>query len=132
MAPVDPYTKTNLRELPNAAEQFGVEGMEARFARTPLGSEKSGVSLQRIAPNERQRFGHRHADQEETYVVVSGSGRVKLEDEVVDLRQWDALRVRAGTMRCFEGGPDGLEYVAFGAGRGGREECEVVPGWWSD
>ena len=126
------YTKTNLKELPNAAERFGVEGMETRFARTELGSEKSGVSLQRIAPNTRQGFGHRHTEQEETYVVVSGSGRVKLADEVVELREWDALRVSPATMRCFEGGPDGLVYVAFGAGPGGREESELVPGWWSD
>ena len=126
------YTKTNLRELPNAAERFGIPDMETHFARTELGSERSGVSLQRFGPNTRQAFGHRHADQEETYVVVSGSGRVKLEDEIVELRPWDALRVSKDTMRCFEGGPEGLEYVAFGAGEGGREESEIVPGWWSD
>ncbi|MBW3592313.1 MAG: hypothetical protein KY396_01320 [Actinobacteria bacterium] len=125
------YTKANLEELPNAAEAFAIKGMETRFARTELGSEKSGVSLQRIARGTRQAFGHRHREQEETYVVVSGSGRVKLEDEIVDLRRWDALRVSAETTRCFEAGRDGLEYVAFGAGPGGREESELVPGWWS-
>jgi len=126
------YTKTNLRELPNAAERFGVDGLETRFGRKELRAERSGVSLIRVAANTRAPFGHRHREQEETYVVVAGSGRVKLEDEIVELRQWDAIRVSAGTMRCFEGGPDGIEYVAFGAGAGGREESEIVPGWWSE
>jgi mannose-6-phosphate isomerase-like protein (cupin superfamily) len=126
------YTKTNLRELENAAEQFGIEGMEARFARTPLACERSGVSLQRIAPNRRQPFGHRHADQEEIYVVLAGSGRAKLDDEVVPLRQWDAVRISKETMRCLEAGPDGLEFIAYGAGKRTPEESEVVPGWWAE
>ena len=126
------YTKTNLKHVENAAEQYGIEGMEARFARNVLDAERSGLSLQRIAPNARQPFGHHHTEQEEIYVVLAGSGRVKLDDEVVALDEWDALRVAPETMRCFEGGPDGLRFLAFGAGRGGREESEIVPGWWVD
>lgn len=126
------FTKTNLRELPNAAEQYGIEGMEARFARTALTCERSGLSLQRIAPNTRQPFGHRHADQEETYVVVAGSGHAKLGDEVVPLRPWDAVRISKETMRCLEAGPDGLEFIAFGAGERTPDEAQIVPGWWGD
>src|SRR5947207_12874767 len=90
--------------------------MEARFARKPLEAERSGISYQRLAPGFRGPFGHRHAEQEETYVVVSGGGRVKLEDGVHELRQWDALRVAPRTGRGFEAGPNGMELLVFGAG----------------
>ena len=75
----------NLRELPDAASRFGVEGLEARFARKALGSEVTGLSLQRLAPGARVPFGHRHREQEETYVVLHGSGRIRLGDEVREL-----------------------------------------------
>ncbi|HSK17221.1 MAG TPA: cupin domain-containing protein [Gaiellaceae bacterium] len=124
------YSVENLKEIEDSAVAFGLSpDVEARFARAPLGAERSGVSFQRLAPGVRQSFGHRHADQEETYVVLAGAGRVKLGDEVVDLRPWDALRVSPDVMRCFEAGPDGLELLAFGAGEAG--EAEVVPGWWA-
>jgi mannose-6-phosphate isomerase-like protein (cupin superfamily) len=77
-------------------------------------------------------FGHRHKQEEETYVVVSGSGRVKLDDEIVELEQWDAVRVASGTMRCFEAGPDGAEIIAFGALGLGADDVEMTQGWWSD
>jgi mannose-6-phosphate isomerase-like protein (cupin superfamily) len=85
-----------------------------------------------MKPNQRQPFGHRDEQEEELYVVVAGSGRVKLDDEVVELRQWDALRVAPETMRSFEGGPDGLEFVAFGARGLGMDDVEATPGWSSD
>ncbi len=79
----------------------------------------------------RQAFGHRHREQEETYVVVGGSGRVKLEDDVVELAPWDAVRVAPQTMRCFEAGPDGMEFLAFGA-HTSADDVEMVPGWWPE
>ncbi len=128
---VSAYTKLNLRELENSAEKAGLaSAMEARFARGPLGCERSGLSLQRIAPNERQPWGHRHHDSEEIYVVVEGSGRASLDGEVVELRRWDAVRVAPSTMRAFEAGPDGLEFLAFGAGTSGLADVEAEPGWW--
>jgi mannose-6-phosphate isomerase-like protein (cupin superfamily) len=125
------YTVANLKEVENSAERFGLApAVEARFARTTLAAERTGVSYQRLAPNARYPFGHRHADQEEIYVVLSGTGRVKLDDEVVDLRAWDAVRVAPETSRCFEAGPEGMEFLAFGEHT--EQSAEMLPGWWSD
>ena len=125
------YKIQNLKELDDSAVKFGLSpDMEARFGRGPLGAERSGISYQRLAPNFRHPFGHRHEAQEETYVVVGGSGRVKLEDEVRELRQWDALRVAPQTGRGFEAGPEGLELLVFGAGASG--DADMLDNWWSD
>ena len=124
------YTVKNLMDVANAAEQFGIEGMEARFAKRDLELGNLGVSYQKLAPGSRQPFGHRHAEQEEVYVVLSGSGRVKVEDEILDLKEWDAIRVSGSEMRQFEAGPDGLTYLAIGAPL--ANDTEMVDGWWSD
>ena len=128
------YTIKNLREVEDMAPRFGMApDVSARFASGELGLEKTGVSLQRIAAGARMPFGHRHAEQEEVYVVLSGTARVKLDDEVVELAQWDALRVPAQLMRAFEGGPDGCELIAFGAPRDpDSPDVEMEQGWWSD
>jgi mannose-6-phosphate isomerase-like protein (cupin superfamily) len=92
-------------------------GLDARFARSHIGSEHLGISRFRYGPNHRGTSGHSHREQEEVYVVVSGSGRVKLDDEIVDLKQWDIVRVSPGVTRAFEGGPEGLELVVAGSDR---------------
>jgi mannose-6-phosphate isomerase-like protein (cupin superfamily) len=92
---------------------------------------ESGLSYFRIAPGYRPPFGHRHREQEEIYLVVSGSARVKLDDEVVELRAWDALRVSPGITRCIEGGPEGAEIVAFGAPNTDNKDAEMAPDWWA-
>ena len=126
------HTVRNLKELDDAAVGYGLSpDVEARFAREALECEQSGLSYQRLAPDVRQSFGHRHARQEETYVVVEGGGRVKLDEEIVELRQWDAVRVGPATMRQFEAGPEGLAFLAFGAPNTGPGDGEVVQGWWS-
>ena len=102
------------------------------MARVPLEMENAGISYQRIAPNFRVPFGHKHKNQEEVYVVLSGSLRMKVEDEVHDLKQWDAVRVHKDTMRGFEGGPEGAEILAIGAPNTGPGDAEMVQGWWSD
>jgi mannose-6-phosphate isomerase-like protein (cupin superfamily) len=128
-----PYTKVNLKEVEDQAPRFGMApNLEARMARVPLELEHSGISYQRIAPNFRVPFGHRHKTQEEVYVVVSGSVRMKLEDEVVELSEWDAVRVPKDTMRGFEGGPDGAELIAVGAPNTGPGDADASNGWWSD
>jgi mannose-6-phosphate isomerase-like protein (cupin superfamily) len=130
------YTVMNLKNLEDSAASFGLSpGLEARFATVPLECEQLGLSYQRLAPNFRLPFGHRHKEQEEVYVLVGGSGRVKLDDEVVELQQWDAVRVASGTMRSFEAGPDGAELIAIGAPRTGvnaATDVDLTPGWWSD
>jgi mannose-6-phosphate isomerase-like protein (cupin superfamily) len=127
------YTKANLkRDVENMAPKFDMPSeMEARFARRPIAGETLGLSHMTLAPNFRIPFGHKHSGQEEVYVVVRGSGRVKVGDEVVELDQWDAIRFDTDTMRQMEAGPDGIEYIAFGAGTDPLD-AEMTPGWWSD
>jgi mannose-6-phosphate isomerase-like protein (cupin superfamily) len=128
------YTIKNLREVEDAAPNFGMApDMQARFASGELGLSESGVSLQRLAPNATQPFGHSHNKQEELYVVLDGSGQAKLDEEIVELTAWDALRVAPEVTRAFSAGPDGLEFLAFGAPAVGspREDVDAKPGWWS-
>jgi mannose-6-phosphate isomerase-like protein (cupin superfamily) len=126
------YTKKNLREVENQAPKFGMpEELDARFARTPLGGETLGLSKFKLDPGFRIPFGHRHSGQEEVYVVVRGSGRVKVDDEIVELREWDAIRFDKDAMRNVEAGPEGIEYLAFSAGDD-PADAEMTPGWWSD
>ena len=127
------YTVQNLKEVEDQAPNFGLSPhLEARMARVPLELEQSGVSYQRLAPNFRVPFAHRHKTQEEVYIVVSGRVRVKLEDEIVELKEWDAIRVPKETMRGFEAGPEGVEIVAVGAPHTGPGDAEMEQGWWSD
>ena len=126
-----PYTHKRLDEVEDAAPRFGYgELQEARFANRDLATERIGVSLLRVKPGKRQGFAHRHDEAEEVYVVVGGSGRVKLDDQVLELEHLDAIRVAPSVTRQFEGGPDGIELLAFGPRHDG--DGEVLPGWWSD
>ncbi|HEV7808871.1 MAG TPA: cupin domain-containing protein [Solirubrobacteraceae bacterium] len=125
------YTLKKLTDVDDSAPNFGMGDLqEARFATKDLGAEDTGVSLHRVKPNQRQPFGHRHDQAEEIYVVLSGSGRVKLDDEIVELGPFDALRVSPPVMRAFEADGDGLEFLALG--RHLKGDGEVVQGWWSD
>jgi len=126
------YTKRNLiAEVENSAPKFGMgEVLDAHFARDDLGCTKLGISLQRMKPGARMPFGHDHDEQEEVYVVVRGAGRLKLDDDVIDVREWDAVRVDPAVMRAFEAGPDGLDLVAVGAPN--VRDTEPTMGWWSD
>ena len=127
------YTKKNLRtDVENVAPKFDMPSeMEARFARRSLDGETLGMSLMKLAPNFRIPFGHKHEGQEEVYVVVRGSGRIKVEDEIVEVAEWDAIRFDKDTMRNVEAGPDGIEYLAFGAGDDPLD-AEMVQKWWED
>ena len=130
------YKKLNLKEdVQDSAVKFGyAPDMEARFPSQDLELEQGGMGYERYSPNFRVPFGHTHKGQEEVYVIASGSGRLKLDDDIVEVRQWDAIRVAPSVMRCFEAGPDGLEVVAFGAPKmeNPAEDAEMRPGWWSD
>jgi quercetin dioxygenase-like cupin family protein len=126
------FTHLSLPEVKNMAPEFGMpEEMQARFAGQSLGLERTGVTYFRLAPGFRIPFGHRHVDQEEVYVVVRGSARIKVGDDVVELGELDAVRVAGDTIRNLEGGPEGAEVIAFGE-RAGQEQSEMVPGWWSE
>jgi mannose-6-phosphate isomerase-like protein (cupin superfamily) len=127
------HTVVNLKEVENMAPKFGLSpGLESRFARVPLQLENSGLSYYRVAPDFRTPFGHTHTEQEEIYLVLGGSARLKLDDEVVELNEWDAVRIPRGVMRAFEGGPEGAEILAFGAPSHENRDVEMVQNWWSD
>jgi quercetin dioxygenase-like cupin family protein len=125
------YTIKNFKELDDLAAGRGGD-VEARFARSHIDSEHLGVSYFRYGAGFRSPFGHRHREQEEAYVVVAGSGKVRLDDETVELKQWDVIRVSPNVVRAFEGGPDGLELVAIGADRPEGGDGEMVEGFWSE
>jgi quercetin dioxygenase-like cupin family protein len=126
------YTHKSLPDVEDMAPQFGMPAeMQARFAGRPMGLERTGLTYFRLAPGFRIPFGHRHEDQEEVYVVIRGSARIKVGDDVLDLSELDAVRVAGDTIRNLEAGPDGAEVIAFGE-RAGQEQSEMVQGWWSE
>jgi quercetin dioxygenase-like cupin family protein len=117
------HTHINLGDVEDAAPGNGFgHRWEARVARTPLEAEQTGVTHFRLHPGKRSPFSHRHTEAEEIYVVLSGTGKVKLGDEVSDVRPLDAIRVAPEVARAFEAGPDGLELLAFGPHRPGDGE----------
>jgi mannose-6-phosphate isomerase-like protein (cupin superfamily) len=125
------FTIKNLKEIDDAAADRGPD-VEARFARSHLNSEHLGVSLFHYGPGYRAPFGHRHGEQEEAYIVVRGSGKVKLDDEIVDLQEWDCIRVAPQVARAFEGGPDGIEFIAIVSDRPEGGDGELVKDFWTD
>jgi mannose-6-phosphate isomerase-like protein (cupin superfamily) len=125
----------NIMEIGDAARQFGnTEKFVARPAGDRLELEHSTVALLTLAPNHRMAIGHRHQTQEEIYVVLEGSGALKLDDEIIAVQLWDAIRVPARVMRGMEAGSDGLTIIVFGAPHTGlpADEAEIVPDWWKD
>jgi uncharacterized cupin superfamily protein len=125
------YAIVNLEEVEDSAPKFGFGEMgEARFARTALGALSTGLSLQRLRPRARQAFGHQHQLDEEIYVVLGGSGKVAIDDEVRAIRRFDAIRVAPGSKRAFEAGRDGLELLATGMHH--PDDAKVLPGFWPE
>ena len=129
--PAPGHTLRNLEQAEDLAAKYGYGEMgESRFVADDLDAERTGVSHQRLRPNKRQMFAHRHHRAEEVYVVLSGGGRVKIDDELVELRALDAIRIGPAHTRQFEAGPDGLEYLVFGARAKG--DAETINDWWTD
>ena len=127
-----PYTVVNLKEVEDLAPTANLSpNLEARFAREPLGLANSGLTYFRMAPGFREPFGHHHKTQEEVYVVVSGSLRIKLDDEIVDLQAWDAIRIAPGTIRSREAGPNGAQMLLFGAPQA-ENDADLLREWWTE
>jgi mannose-6-phosphate isomerase-like protein (cupin superfamily) len=125
------YAKVNLLELEDSVGDRAPE-IEGRFGRTPLGSRDIGVSHWRYAPGFRSEVAHRHREQEEAYVVVSGSGRMLLDGEVVELQRWDTVRVAPEVVRAFAAGPDALEVIAVGGPKPEGGDGETASAEWPD
>lgn len=127
----DSYTIKNLVDVKDGAPEFGLgDVQEARFPNKDLATQQVGLSYQRIKPGVRVPFAHRHDQAEEVYVVLAGSGRVKLDDEIMEIKALDALRVGAKVTRAFEAGPDGLDLLAFGQRH--EKDGEIIQEWWTD
>jgi mannose-6-phosphate isomerase-like protein (cupin superfamily) len=125
------YTQKKLTDVKDSAADFGFgEIQEARFAKKDLDAEKTGISHLRLKPNKRSPFGHRHDEAEEIYVVLSGDGRIKLDDDILEVEAMDAIRVAPGVIRAFEAGSDGIEVLAVGARHDG--DGEMIEDWWTD
>ena len=123
------YVIKNLRDVEDMAPKFGfAEMQEARFPWRDLGAEHTGLAFMRVKPGQRQAFAHRHQEAEEIYVVVSGSGRIKLDDDVQSVRPLDAIRIAPGVARSIEAGPDGIENLAFGPHHEG--DGELIEDFW--
>ena len=130
-----PFTVRNLKsDLENIGSVFdGSPDLEFRAATRMLELEHSGLTYQYIPPGYRFPYGHTHKTQEEVYLVVRGNGRMKLDEEIIELRDWDAVRVPPGTWRGYEAGPDGLELLVIGApslGETPRDDVEGRRDWW--
>ena len=126
------YTHLNLKEVEDQAPKFGMTEMEFRSARVPLELENSGMSYLRVAPNYRIPFGHHHNLQEEVCVLINGSARLMLDDDVIEMKPFDAVRIHKDVMRNFEAGPEGAEVIAIGAPNTGprrrADDAELVDG----
>jgi mannose-6-phosphate isomerase-like protein (cupin superfamily) len=132
-----PFTLRNIKEdLEDIGSRFdGAPDLEFRAATGALELEESGLSYQRVPPGYRFPYGHTHERQEEVYVVVRGGGRVKVDDEIVELVEGDAVRVPRGTWRGYEAGPEGLEILVIGApnlGEAPRDDVDGRRDWWAE
>ena len=132
-----PFTRRNIkRDVEDIGSKFdGAPDLEFRAATAALELRESALSYQRVPPGYRFPYGHTHRKQEEVYVVLRGSGRMKLDDEIVAVKRWDVVRVAPGTWRGYEAGPEGLEILVFGApnlGENPRDDVEGKRDWWAD
>ena len=126
------HTLKNLEEAKNSAEEYGFgEFQESRFVNKDLDLTQAGLSFHRIKPGKRQPFGHSHDRSEEIYVVIGGSGRMMIGDQLVELKKYDAVRVAPNEKRAFEADDEGLEIIASGQHLE-SDRGEVYKGWWGD
>jgi mannose-6-phosphate isomerase-like protein (cupin superfamily) len=125
------YTRKNLADVEDSAPKFGfADRQQARFANEDLKAEQTGLSYHSVKAGKRQAFAHRHDAAEEVYVVLSGTGRLKLDDDIIEVEELDAIRVAPGVTRQFEAGPNQLDYIAFGPHHSG--DGEILKDWWTD
>jgi len=123
------WQKVALEEVEDQAAKFGLGDIQQmRQLEAALGLERTGISLQKVLPDQRQAFGHSHVNAEETYVILAGSGTLRLAEEEVPLQARDAVRVAPELTRAFQAGAEGLEYLALGPRHQG--DGAMAPGWW--
>ena len=128
------YTVQNLKEIENQGVKFGLDenNIQFRMAKDPLECEHCGISYLRLGPGWRAPWGHSHKTQEEIYILVNGSARMKVEDDLIEMKPFTAVRVSKDAMRGYEGGPDGADLIVVGAPKTGSGDADNVQDWWSD
>jgi mannose-6-phosphate isomerase-like protein (cupin superfamily) len=125
------YTFKNLRDVQDVAPDAGVDATQAmRFAQRDLNAVGTGISLMAVKPGRRQAFAHRHDEAEEIYVILAGSGRMKLDDDVVEVQPMDAIRITPSVTRALEGGPQGVEYLVVGPHHDGDGAVQAIEEFW--
>ena len=128
---MEPFAIVNLLDLDDITAGR-TEGLEGRFARAQLDSRDLGVSHWRYGPGTKSAMAHRHKEQEEAYVVVSGSGQALLDDKIYELRQWDVVRCAPPVVRAFAAGPDGMDIIAIGGPKPEGRDGEMLEAVWPD
>ena len=124
------YEKINIDELDDQAAPHGLTSQESRFPRRELGAERIGLAYYKVNPGARLEFGHRHRSMEEVYLVLSGAGTFRVDEETFEVAAHDAVRVEPQSWRGWEAGPDGMELLAFGEHVEGDGESEMDMAWW--
>jgi mannose-6-phosphate isomerase-like protein (cupin superfamily) len=122
------YTIVNLADVEDSASARGLDYGAQRFPREAAGAERTGFAHISLHPGARQPFGHRHHEAEEVYYVISGAGAIKLDDEIHELRAGDIVRLAPPVARSLQGGPEGMEVIAFGARHAG--DGELIDDFW--
>ena len=118
------YTKINIGEVEDLAPQYGMDEIcQARFARGALGAQQIGMAYYELKPGQRLPFGHRHAEDEEVYLVQSGSGRFKVGDEVFGVGPHDVVFVPPHSMRSWEGSSTPGRYALFSRSSPSKVAC---------
>ena len=126
------YTKQNLTRSRTRRPTSGSLTSSRRALRAGLSRARSWDSAcSGSLPTSGSRSATSTSARRRSTSSTSGSARIKVEDEIVELGQWDAIRIDKDTMRDVEAGPDGVEYLAFGAGDD-PSEVEMAQGWWTD
>lgn len=65
-------------------------------------------------------------------MLLAGSARLKLDDEIVELEPWDSVRIDKDTMRNLEADTDGAELILVGAPKSGSGDARMEQGWWAE
>jgi len=129
--PAAGWTHVSVGGVTDHAPKFGLQdSQEMRMVTGPLGLERTGLSVQRVHAGQRHAFGHSHVNAEETYVILSGAGTLAVGSDEIAVTEGDAVRVGPTLTRAFEGGPDGIEFLAVGPRCPG--DGAMHDGWWGD
>jgi quercetin dioxygenase-like cupin family protein len=106
------------------SNQMGVQNTDLA---KQLGAETLGARLWRLAPGQASTR-HRHLRQTELYVLLEGTGRVRVDGELLTLAPLSALLVEPGTVRqVFNDTDADALWLVAGAPPEGANTLEMTP-----